>query len=137
MLDSLDSSFRILAKGPASDAAQVAALQRHFGSVPPEYLEIAAEATEIELQHGDGQYVRIWGPDSCIEMDDGYGIRRRIPGAFPIGDDGGGRVIFYQHGKRGTGLYHVGYGNLDREDAAFIATSLRDFLTKAVGIAAF
>ncbi len=137
MLNSLDASFRVLGRAPAADAAQIATLKQHFGTIPAEYLETVAEATEIELQHSGGQYIRIWGPGGCIEMDDGYGIRQRIPGAFPIGDDGGGHVIFYQEGKRGVGLYHVGYGNLDGDDAVFVAPSLTSFLTTAVGIATF
>jgi hypothetical protein len=137
MLVLLDASFRVLASGPAADATQVAALQRHFGAVPAEYVEAVGEATEIELQHGDGQYIRIWGPDGCIETDEGYRIRERIPGAIPIGDDGGGHVIFYQGGKPGAGLYHVGYGDLDGEDAVFIAPSLTELLTSAMGIETF
>lgn len=137
MLNSLDSSFQILARAPAADAARIAALHLHFGSVPADYLETVGEATEIELQHSGGQYIRIWGPDGCIEMDEGYGIRQRIPTAFPIGDDGGGHVVFYQEKKQGVGLYHVGYGDLDGDDAIFVAPSLTDFLTKAIGIATF
>lgn len=137
MLNSLHSSFRVLAGAPAADPSQIATLQQHFGTVPAEYLETVGEATEIEIQHGGGQYIRIWGPGGCVEMDEGYSIRQRIPDAFPIGDDGGGRVIFYQEGKSGPGLYHVGYGDLDREDAVFIASSLTDFLTKSVGIESF
>jgi len=56
-------------------------------------------------------------------MDVGYGISKWIPGVLPIGDDGGGEVIFYANGKRGSGLSHVGYGNLDLDDAVWIAGS--------------
>lgn len=137
MLNRLDSSFRVLATAPAADPTQIAALQGYFGPVPAEYLETVAEATEIECQHSGGQYIRIWGPDGCIEMDDIYGIRASVPGAFPIGDDGGGHIIFYYEGKRGAGLYHLDYGNLDGEDAVFIAPSLADLLTKTIGISTF
>lgn len=131
------SSFQVLAKGPTADNAEIQALRQHFGNVPADYLEIVSEATEIELQHEQGQYVRIWGPIGCVEMDEGYGIRSRIPDAFPIGDDGGGHVIFYADCSKGFGLYHVGYGDLDREDAVWIAPSLREFLTNGIGIESF
>ena len=108
-----------------------------FSAVPPDYLELVGEVTETELQHAGGQYIRIWRPSGCVEMDEAYGIRRRIPGAVPIGDDGGGRVIFYQPDKHGSGLYHVGYGNLDPVDAIWIAPTLADFLTKGTGIESF
>ncbi|MBX9624137.1 MAG: SMI1/KNR4 family protein [Gemmataceae bacterium] len=70
-------------------------------------------------------------------MDEGYMIRHRIPGAIPIGDDGGGQVIFYAQGRDGFGLYHVGYGNLDIQDAKYIAPSLSDFLSRNKGIDSF
>jgi hypothetical protein len=137
MLDLLDASFLVLAKGPAADAAQIASVRQRFATVPREYLELAVEATEIELQHKGGQYIRIWGPKGCIEMDEGYGIGQRIPGAIPIGDDGGGQVIFYLDGKQGFGLYHVGYGNLDCGAAVYVARSLADLLTRSIGIGTF
>jgi hypothetical protein len=85
----------------------------------------------------DGQYIRIWSPNGSIDVDEGYRIRRRIADEVPIGDDGGGQVIFYTTGSSGFGLYHVGYGDLDREDAIWIAPSLREFLTNGTGIQSF
>ncbi len=121
MLTSLNKEFKILARQPAATRSQLVQLNAHFPSIPREYLDLAGEATELELQHQQGQYLRIWGPDGCIEMDNGYGISQRIVGAIPIGDDGGGKVILYMDGKEGFGLYHVGYGDLDAEDAVFTA----------------
>jgi len=132
MLNDIARSFQLLAKGPAAENAEIESLRQYFGSVPAEYLEMVSEATEVELQHERGQYIRIWGPKGCVEMNEGYGIRNRIPDAFPIGDDGGGQVLFYADGNKGFGLYHVGYGNLERGDAKWIASSLREFLTNDV-----
>jgi hypothetical protein len=137
MMDKIDSSFKVLAKGPPATNEQLSALTRHFGNTPKEYVAFVFEATEIELQHRNGQYVRIWGPAGCVTMDQGYGIRQRIPSAIPIGDDGGGHVIFYANGKRGSGLYHVSYGNLDVDDAIWIAPSLVELIGKATGIDSF
>ncbi len=137
MLESLAKSLRVLASQPGATSEQVAELKGRFPSAPDEYLKLVEEATEIELQHENGQYIRVWGPGGCIEMDDGYDISKRIHGAFPIGDDGGGKVIFYMKGKRGHGLYHVGYGDLDAEDAVFTAPTLTAFLQQAVGMDTF
>ena len=120
-----------------SSQAEINAAVTHFGSLPQEFVDLVREATEIEVQHQNGQYIRIWGPLSCIEMDEGYGVRQRIPDAIPIGDDGGGQVLFYAHGGRGYGLYYVGYGNLDRDDAIWIAATLDDLLTNSNGIESF
>ena len=90
--------------------------------------------TELELQHQDGQYVRIWEPLGCVEMNEGYSITARIPGSFPFGDDGGGRVLHYQ----GTnGIYLVGYGSLNAEDSVFVAPSLQALLINETGIDKF
>lgn len=109
-------------------------MKSHFGHVPPDYLAFAAKATELELQHCSGQYIRIWGPIGCMEMDEAYGIRARIADAFPIGDDGGGQVIFY---RQGMGLYRVGFGDLDAEAARRVAPDLRSLLQECTGIDSF
>jgi len=137
MLSSLDKGFKVLASRPAASGTDVSELKRRYPSVPDEYVTLVGEATEIELQHQAGQYLRIWGPDGCIEMDNGYGISKRIASAIPIGDDGGGKVILYMNGKKGFGLYHVGHGDLDAEDAIFAAPNLSALLEQGVGIATF
>lgn len=139
MLDDISKSgvFRILAKKPRATPEHIQQLINYFHNCLEEYLDLVREATEIEIQHVDGQYVRIWGPLGCIEMDEGYGIRKHIPSAFPIGDEGGSRVLFFADGNQGHGLYHVGYGNLDLEDAIWIASDLRSFLVDAEGIDSF
>jgi hypothetical protein len=134
VLEQLNPMFRVLASKPAATPEQVREVELHFGHIPSDYRTLVEEVTELELQHHNGQYIRIWGPLGSKEMDQGYGIRDRIPDAFPIGDDGGGSVIFYHQGARGPGLYHVGYGNLDSEDATWIARDLSSLLGECSGI---
>ncbi|MEZ6142963.1 MAG: hypothetical protein R3B84_20555 [Zavarzinella sp.] len=54
-------------------------------------------------------------------------------------DDELGFIVsdFRQEGKHGHGLYHVGYGNLDLDDAIWIAPDLHSFLVNAEGIDTF
>lgn len=134
MLEKLHSAYSVMTKGPPASADQMAALLDYFAVVPRDYVELALEATEIEIWHESERYFRIWGPSGCIDMDEGYAIRRRIPDAFPLGDDGGGRILFYASGAGGSGLYCVGYGNLDLNDAIWIAPTLTALLTSASGI---
>ena len=54
-----------------------------------------------------------------------------------IGDDEGGKVIFYAEGKEGFGLYLVGFGNLDLDDAVYIAPSLEALLIEGIGAEIF
>jgi hypothetical protein len=131
------NTISILAKQPAARPEEIQELFDYFKHCPQEYVNLIRQATEIELQYLNNQYVRIWGPLGCIEMDAGYGIRQHIPSAFPVGDDGGGHVIFFVNGKRGFGLYHVGFGNLDLDDAIWIAPDLHRFLVNCEGVDTF
>ena len=134
MLPPLDASWRLVASRTRGAQAHLHAMIARFPHVPSEYLEIARDLQEYELKHQTGQYFRIWPPSACIEMDDAHEISRRIPQSIPIGDDGGDRVILYLSGDEGFGLYRVGFGSLDKDDARFIAPSLKDILSKSVGV---
>jgi hypothetical protein len=137
MLSEIHQSFRVLAKRPEAAVGEITAIIERFPRIPSDYLRLIASVTELELEHECGQYLRIWSPAGCFDQDDGYDISKRIPGAIPIGDDGGGHVIMYMEGCNGFGLYHVGYGNLDAEAAVWIAPTLTEFLTSAAGLDSF
>jgi hypothetical protein len=134
MFETIHPHFDVLSNQPGASRPEILALQNAFTWIPPEYLMLIEEQTEVELQHKDGQYVRIWGPSGCVEMNEGYGITPRIPGSFPFGDDGGGRALHYQGTK---GIYLVGYGSLNAEDSVFVAPSLQALLIDETGIGKF
>ena len=71
---------------------QLNAAFTHFESLPQEYVDLVREATEIEVKHHNGQYIRVWGPMGCIEMDEGYGIRQRILDAMTEVD-----IFYFMH----------------------------------------
>lgn len=68
-----------------------------------------------------------------MEMNDAYNIQKYIPNSLAIGDDEGGKVILYISGQNGYGLYQVGFGDLDINDAEFISPSLTELLIYGVG----
>lgn len=129
--------YTILSQLPPPSVEDIKEHRDYFRSFPDEYYEFIQEYGEIELRHSNGQYLRIWGPMGCMEMDEGYGIRGNIPYAFPVGDDGGGNVIFYNMEKERYGLYHVGYVNLCIEDAIRISSNLKDLISYSQGIEKF
>lgn len=93
---------------------------------------------DVELKVMDStSYIRIWGAAGCSEMNAAYHIQDYIPHALAIGDDEGGKVIFYAEGKEGFGLYLVGFGNLDLDDAVYIAPSLEALLIEGIGAEIF
>ena len=130
----LHDDWLVLASRPPVEDHEVCLLRSSFPALPSDYLDFARMATEVELKGKGKKYLRIWSPQGCLEMDEAYGISQRMKGAIPIGDNGGGQVVFYQCGNRGDGIYRVGYGNLDADDAIFIASSLRSLLQDGEGI---
>jgi len=134
MLAKLHSSLTILAVRPPATSDQVAIATNHFGSLPEEYVQLVGEGTEIELGGPDNAYIRIWGPEGCVDMEQGYNITHYLPGAIPVGDNGGCDVIYYGNGEKGFGVYKVGLSNPFQEYAVWLADSLTSFLVEGVGI---
>lgn len=129
--------MQILAKLPHAEQADISLVKRKYVSVPQDYIDLVSQATDLEIETDSGKYIRIWGPRGSLEMDEGYEISNIIPSAFPIGDDGGGRVLFYATGPHGFGLYLVGFGNLDIDDAIWVAPTLEALLCNSDGVGAF
>lgn len=129
--------FQLWERPPLVPPDEIAHFVAHFGEVPKEYLDVIAGGADLELRHTSGQYVRIWRPSGCVELDEANEVQKYLPGALPIGDDGGGKMIFYASGKDGLGLYLVGFGNLGIKDAVWIAPTLRSLLDDGVGIDSF
>ena len=129
MISSLHPTVQVLAQKEGARPREIRGLQSCFPELPLSFTELLAEATEIEMSY-KGKYLRLYGPAKCIEMNDAYEISKRIPGAIPVGDTGGGEVmIFLPHPERG--IYKVGYGSLTLEDAEFVALNLEDLLLLA------
>lgn len=78
--------------------------------------------------------MRIWGPVRAREMNDAYRIQKHLPRSIAVGDDEGGRVLILMSGANGFGLYLVGLGELDVEEAQYLAPSLSDFLIRETGV---
>lgn len=131
----LNKNFRIDASCNASGENEIKKLIR-FASIeiPNEYLELISEQTELEINIRNQKYIRIWGADGCIEMNEAYFIQKYIPNSLAIGDDEDGNAILYAEGKKGFGIYIVAFNDLDVEEMVFIADSLEEILVSAKGI---
>ncbi len=119
---------QVLATEPRAEQTEIDQVRQLYPRLPEEYFALVSKATEIEVQFDNGKYFRLWGPLGCIEMDKGYMISQQIPGAIPIGDDGGSMVIYYYEGNEGWGLYCNSYGNLDPDEAVRISLGLKTLL---------
>lgn len=131
----LNKNFRIDASCDASGEDETDKLIQ-FASlkIPNEFLGLISEQTELEINIRNQKYIRIWGADGCIEMNESYFIQKYIPNSLAIGDDEDGNVILYAEGKKGFGIYIVAFNDLDVEEMVFIADSLEEILVSAKGI---
>ncbi|WFV01402.1 SMI1/KNR4 family protein [Escherichia fergusonii] len=101
-------------------------MKNHFKDItlPDEYSAFVSQMTEAEIIIMNELYIRIWGAEDCIGLNDAYHIQKYIPNPLAICDNEGGKAILYASGKDGFGLYQVGFGDLDINDAEFISSSL-------------
>ncbi|EOU8735676.1 TPA: SMI1/KNR4 family protein [Escherichia coli] len=131
----IHEKFRLDVYKSASSKNDMEQMKNHFKdiTIPDEYSAFVSQMTEAEILVMNELYIRIWGAEGCIEMNDAYHIQKYIPNSLAIGDNEGGKVILYASGKGGFGLYQVGFGDLDINDAEFISSSLTELLIYGIG----
>lgn len=134
-LDRLSDSFRIKVSMPPSTQHEIEALRASSElSLPQDYVDLVSSMTEVEISVEDLSYIRIWGAARAQEMNEAYELQVHIPRSLAVGDDEGGSALVLMTGNQGFGLYLVGLGELDVDDAQYIAPSLSEFLVKGVGL---
>ncbi|MFD0590082.1 SMI1/KNR4 family protein [Paenibacillus sp. GCM10027627] len=135
LLGSLSNEFSVVSMQPPASVEDINRVKKISEiEVPPDYLDIVLEASEVEISVKNEMYIRIWGPITCIEMNEAYSIQKYIPSSLAIGDNEGGKALIYLSGKKGLGLYLVGFGDLDYADAVFVASSLKDLFISKTGV---
>lgn len=72
--------------------------------IPEEYINVIKEGSDMEISVDDEMYIRIWGAEGCVEMNEAYNIQAELPNSLAIGDDEGGSAIIYMKGKKGKGF---------------------------------
>ncbi|KKB73051.1 MULTISPECIES: SMI1/KNR4 family protein [Bacillus] len=135
VLGKISSRFSIDAQEAPANKEEIKSLVEFSPiNVPPDYLDIVSEATEVEINVAGEKHIRIWSPAGCVEMNESYEIQDYIPDSLAVGDDEGGNALIFFEGKDGFGLYIVGFGDLDAEEAVKVAPSLNDLLIYDTGI---
>lgn len=135
LLNRLSSNYRIDASKSASNDEEVKKLIEFSKiKIPEDFLEVIRELTEIEINVDEKKYIRIWGADGCIEMNDEYNIQENIPDSLAIADDEGGNALIYTTGEKGFGLYVIAFNDLDVDELQYVASSLSDLMINNVGI---
>lgn len=135
MLSRISKRFRLDASQPPDSMADLEKL-RTFSpvAVPEDYVELIAEGSELEFYVEGGDYIRIWGPTGCLEMNEAYCIQEHIPGSLALGDNERSAALIYVPHADPPGLYLSGFGCLDLQWSDYIAPSLTELLVHEVGI---
>lgn len=102
--------------------------------IPNDFIDVIKEQSEIEINVDNKKYIRIWGANGCIEMNDAYKIQDNIPSSLAIADDEEGNVLIYATKKDKFGLYIVALNDLEIDEMQFVAKSLSDLLIYGYGI---
>lgn len=135
LLNTLSSNYRIDASKSASSDEEIKNLIEFSKiKIPEDFLEVIRKLTEIEINVDEKKYIRIWGADGCIEMNDEYAIQESIPNSLAIADDEGGNALIYTTGEKGFGLYVIAFNDLDVNELQYVSNSLSDLLINNVGI---
>lgn len=138
ILSKISKSFKISTSDYKSQDSEIDELIRYSKiDIPLEFLEIIKEKSEIEILVNEKKYIRVWGANGCIEMNDAYHIQSYIPDSLAIADDECSNVVLYAYGKNGFGLYIVPFNDLDVDELIYITDSLEAFFVNDEGIDIF
>lgn len=135
ILRNLSSDFKIYAfQGPSTLESISKLVLFSAIPVPQEFLDIIKTKTEIEICVGNKKFIRIWGADGCIEMNQAYEIQKYIPNSLAIGDDEDGNAIIYVVMDEKVSVYSIAFNDLEIDEMIYISKTLEDFLVRKDGL---
>lgn len=138
ILNKMSKVFKVATSDTKSSESEIDELIQYSKiNVPIEFLGIIRERAELEILVNSKKYIRIWGANGCIEMNDAYHIQKYIPDSLAIGDDECSNVMLYANGNNGFGVYMVSFGDLSVDEMVYIADSLEEFFVNEAGIDTF
>lgn len=138
ILSKMSKLFKIVTSDTKSSDIEISKLLQYSKiNIPIEFLEIIKEQSELEICVNNEKYIRVWGANGCIEMNEDYHIQKYIPNSLAIGDDECSNAILYSNGNNGFGVYIVSFGDLGVDEMVYIADSLEDFFVNEVGVDVF
>lgn len=138
ILSKMSKLFKIVTSDTKSSDIEISRLLHYSKiNIPIEFLEIIKEQSELEICVNNEKYIRVWGANGCIEMNEAYHIQQYIPNSLAIGDDECSNAILYANGNNGFGVYIVSFSDLGVDEMVYIADSLEDFFVNEVGADVF
>ena len=102
--------------------------------IPQDYIDFIKTMNEVEILVSGKRYIRIWGAEGCLELNEAYCIKQFLPGALAIGDDEGENALIYYDGQQGFGIYMVAFNDLEEDEVQYVSPSLSSLLIDGIGI---
>ena len=134
ILSNLYPSLKLAASQAPSTKEEIKALLEFSPiHVPPEYLQLIQEGSELEIGvdlQGEGYwFIRIYGAANAKEMNQAYRVQEDLRQSLAIGDNEGGHMLVLVPTATPPGIYRIPMSCLsDLDDATFIATDLTELL---------
>ena len=118
----------------APSGAEEAAIQKLIATaglaLPPEYIEYLhiTNGGVGDLGVEPGWFV-LWPAEQVVEQNEGYGVRKYVPGFFGIGSNGGGELLaFDARSEPPWPVVMIPFVPLDEAEACQVAPNFESFV---------
>lgn len=103
--------------------------------IPEDYISFISMMSETEILISKQKYIRIWGAQNSLELNEAYMFKEYLPNSLAIGDDEGEYAFVYYNGAQGYGIYAIAFNDLDPDEMFYISPSLEALLVEGDGLA--
>ena len=135
ILNQLNDIYKIATFNIASNNYEINQLKKYSKiTLPQDFIEIIKEKTEIEINVKNKKYIRIWGAQNSLELNEAYMFKEYLPNSLAIGDDEGEYAFVYYDGAQGYGIYAIAFNDLDPDEMFYISPSLEALLVEGDGL---
>lgn len=134
LLETPGSGYVWSAQDPPASEPDLEALTRYVGRpLPIDYSAFLRKWGGGELWYRDEWDLRFWNARDIPAWAQAYGFTpKRMPGAIPFGDNGGGEAIVFdvrpEHPDGHYPIIAVNFTSIDWDATIFIANSFRELL---------
>lgn len=102
--------------------------------IPEDYISFISMMSETEILISKQKYIRIWGAQNSLELNEAYMFKEYLPNSLAIGDDEGEYAFVYYNGAHGYGIYAIAFNDLDPDEMFYISPSLEALLVEGDGL---
>lgn len=126
----MDPRLADFTSNPPADGNHLAEAETHFGcSLPIQYRRFLSDQDGGEGFVG-GQYLILWRASELMEFNREYEAEKYAPGFLLFGSNGGGEAFAFDTRNNSMRIVMVPFVGMSLKDAAPVADSFENFLSK-------